>query len=272
VAVSSLARPSQTARAFDAVAREYHRSNTENPILTGMRERAMATLIRHVAAGSHVADLGCGPGTDHAAMVQAGYRVTGIDVSAEMAREARTRAAAAGQSDRVEIIHSSIDDLPALGPAVFDAAFSNFGALNCVVDLARTAAGIHRALKPGGLLVASVIGRVCPWEVAVYAGRGELSRACLRWRTGMVGVPLRDGVVWTQYVSPRQFVRTFSHAGFASEGVQALGLCVPPTYLEAFANRHPALLAWLFELDDRIGNWPLARSAGDHFLVVMRRD
>jgi SAM-dependent methyltransferase len=232
----------------------------------------MATLTRHVAPGSRVADLGCGPGTDHAAMVQAGYRVTGIDVSEEMVREARTRAAAAGQSDRVDVIHHSIDEIGALGLAVFDAAFSNFGALNCVCDLSRTAAGIRRALKPGGLFVASVIGRVCPWEIAVYTARGDLSRACLRWRSGMVAVPLRDGTVWTRYVSPEEFVAIFSAAGFASEDVRALGLFVPPPYLDAFANRHPWLLSRLFDLDDRIGRWPFARSAGDHFLVVMRRD
>jgi SAM-dependent methyltransferase len=266
------ARPSQTARAFDAVAAEYHRSNTENPILIGMRARAVATLTRHVAPGSHVMDLGCGPGTDHAAMVQAGYRVTGIDVSEEMVREARSRAAAAGQTDSVEILHHSIDDVAQLGPPAFDAAFSNFGALNCVSDLPRAASGLHRALKPGALLVASVIGRFCPWEVLVFAARGDLSRAFVRWRGGLVPVPMRAGTVWTQYVSPARFIRTFSDSGFAYEKVQALALCVPPPYLEAFANRHPALLAHLFRLDDRIGRWPLVRAAGDHFLVVMRRD
>lgn len=267
----SVVRPSETARAFDAVAAEYHRSNTENPILSGMRARAVATLARHAAPGSHVIDLGCGPGTDHAAIVQAGCRVTGIDASAEMVRQARSRVAGR-RNDCVEILQHSIEDVALLGPAAFDAAFSNFGALNCVSDLPRAAAGLHRALKPGAPLVASVIGRFCPWELVVCASRGDWLRACVRWRAGMVPVPMREGTVWTQYFSPRQFIRTFSAAGFICEEVQALALCVPPPYLEAFANRHPALLARLFELDDRIGRWPLARAAGDHFLVVMRRD
>jgi len=272
VAVSSVVRPAQTARAFDAVAADYHRSNTENPILSGMRERAVNTLTRHVGAGSHVLDLGCGPGTDHAVMVQAGYWVTGVDLSAEMVREAQTRAAAAGQNDRVDILQQSIEYVERLGSARFDAAFSNFGALNCVSDLSRSAAGIHRALKPGGLLVASVIGRLCPWEIALYAARGDLSRAFLRWRRGMVPVPLRAGTVWTQYVSPGGFIRTFADAGFVCEELRALALCVPPPYLDGFAARHPELLARLFEMDDRIGRWPILRAAGDHFLVVMRRD
>ena len=48
--------------------------------------------------------------------------------------------------------------------AAFDAAFSNFGPLNCVEDLPAVARQLHEVLRPGGVLVASVIGRVCPWE------------------------------------------------------------------------------------------------------------
>jgi hypothetical protein len=50
-----------------------------------------------------------------------------------------------------------------------------------------------------------------------------------------------------------------------------MSLLVPPPYMEAFHGRHPALMAWLERLDDRVGAWPGARQWGDHFLIVMRK-
>ena len=52
---------------------------------------------------------------------------------------------------------------------------------------------------------------------------------------------------------------------------RALGLFVPPPYMEAFAARHPRLLARLQRLDDRWGAAPVLNGWGDHFLVVMRK-
>lgn len=260
-----------TARAFDGVAGDYHRTNTENPILQHMRGRSMTMLRRYVPAGADLLDLGCGPGTDHAAMVAAGYVVTGIDASPEMVREARARAAALAGPHRPVILCRSIDQVGKFQPASFDAAFSNFGPLNCVDDLAAAAAQLHEVLRPGGVLVASVIGRVCPWEVALYASRGQWARAVTRWRRGPVGVPLEGGTVWMRYVSPGEFTRVFEAAGFALRTLEGLGVVAPPPYLEGLAARRPALVARLLAADDAVGGWPLLRAMGDHFLVAVQR-
>ena len=49
---------------------------------------------------------------------------------------------------------------------------SNFGPLNCVANLPTRRAPSPERLRPGGVLVASVIGRVCPWEIALYLREG----------------------------------------------------------------------------------------------------
>ena len=64
VGVSTAVRLTDTQHAFDGVAAEYDRSNRENPVLSLMRQRAIDALLRQVATGGHVLDLGCGPGTD----------------------------------------------------------------------------------------------------------------------------------------------------------------------------------------------------------------
>jgi SAM-dependent methyltransferase len=262
-----------TRDAFDGVAADYDRSNSGNPILCAMRARVHRTLAALVPASAHLLDLGCGPGADAATLAARGYRVTAIDWSRAMAEEAGRRVRAAGVADRVDIQHVGIHEIDRLEPADarFDAVYSNFGPLNCVVDLRAAAQPIVDRLKPGGVLVASVIGRVCPWEIALYIARGRLSRAAIRFRRGLVAVPLDGRTVWTQYFSPREFERIFAAAGLTRVSLRALGLFVPPPYLHAFADRHRALVAALQRVEDRCGGWPLIRDCGDHFLIVLQK-
>lgn len=271
MAVTDAVRSAANARAFDGVAAVYHRSNIENPILEHMRARVMRALTSAVRPGADVLDLGCGPGTDHAALAAAGHRVTAIDASPEMVRVAALRAATTGHGHRVAVRQLAIEQVASLGACRFDAALSNFGPLNCVADLPDVARQIHAVLKPGGVLVASVIGRLCPWEVALYLARGDVRRATVRWSGAAVPVPLEGATVWMQYMAPRAFLRTFRAAGFAGRRLEALGLVGPPPYLAESASRHPRLLSWLLAADDSVGAWPLVRQLGDHFLVVLER-
>jgi SAM-dependent methyltransferase len=264
---------SDTQRAFDGVAGGYDQSNAANPILCAMRARVRATLAASVPVGAHLLDLGCGPGTDAADFGAKGYRVTAIDWSPAMVGEARRRVREDGVSNRVDVQHLGIHELDRLdrASASFDAAYSNFGPLNCVADPAAAARQIADRLKPGGVLVASVIGRVCPWEIALYVARGDFRRAAIRFRRGLVPVPLDQGTVWTRYFSPRELETVFAAAGLTRVSLRALGLFVPPPYLQSFADRHRALVAGLQRAEDRCGGWPVLRAWGDHFLIVLRK-
>jgi len=260
-----------TQRAFDGVAAEYDQSNERNPLLCAMRRRVRDTFERFVDRGSRVLDLGCGPGTDDEYFAGRGYHVTAIDWSPAMVAEARRRMHAASLEERVDVLHLGIHQLHQLAPATFDAALSNFGPLNCVLDLDAASKLIADRLRPGGLLVASVIGRVCPWEVALYLARGQRSRATLRFGRDPVPVPLEGRTVWTRYYAPDAFEQVFAPAGFHRVSLRTLGLWVPPPYMQAFANRHRRLVGVLQRLDDAVGNWPGFRAWGDHFLIVMRK-
>lgn len=271
VGMSATCRVTDTAAAFDGIATEYHQSNVDNPILAAMRRRALATLTRWVAPGARLLDLGCGPGTDHPALMAAGFRVTGIDASPDMVREAVRRASTLDPARRPVIALAPIERLRELDGGRFDAAFSNFGPLNCVPDLRDVASQLHEALVPGGILVASVIGRVCPWELALYLAKGDLRRAFVRFRSNPVRVPLKNGTVWTQYVTPTAFSRAFASAGFVEREREGLGTVGPPPYLTALAVRRPRLVSQLLAADAAVGRLPLFRSVGDHFLIVVQR-
>ena len=96
-------------------------------------------------------------------------------------------------------------------------------------------------MNPGGILAASIIGRVCPWEMALYGLRGDWRRLRVRFARDFVAVPFYGRTVWTRYYTPAELERTFAEAGFERVALRSLGLLVPPPYLEGFAERHPGL-------------------------------
>ncbi len=260
-----------TQRAFDEVAAGYDGPLGNNTLVQAVRARTLAAVTRSVAPGAALLDLGCGTGLDAVALGRLGYRVTAIDWSANMVRQTRERALRADNNGMVAVHQVGIHELGRLPPGSFDGAYSNLGALNCVPDLGSAAASIAERLRTGGVLIASVIGRVCPWELAIFSRKRDWRRAAARWSQEPVAVPLSGGTVWTRYYSPSEFRSTFAAAGFGLRSLRTLGLLVPPPYALAFADRHAQLVARLQVIEDRVAGWPGVRGWGDHFLVVMER-
>lgn len=261
----------ETRKAFDTVADTYADSNARNPVLREMRRRTVMAVTERLPAGSTLLDLGCGPGPDAEYLARRGYRLVAIDWSPEMVNETARRIRAAGLEDRVEVRHLGIHELHELGERTFDAAYSDLGPLNCVPDLAACARWIGERLRPGGILVASVIGRFSPWEIALYGLCRDWKRLGVRFSRELVPVPFYGRTVWTRYYWPAEFERTFVAAGLARLSLRSLGLLLPPPYLTGFAGRHPRLLRALAWLEDRIAAYPVFRNWGDHFLIVMRK-
>ena len=107
--------------------------------------------------------------------------------------------------------------------------------------------------------------------MALYGLRGDWRRARVRFSRDFAPVPLNDGTVWTRYYTPAEFERVFAEAGLARVSLRALGVLVPPPYLEGFAERHPAWIKFLQGVEDRMAGWPVIRQWADHFLIVMTK-
>src|SRR5258708_17631703 len=166
--------------AFDSVAADYDGPGGNNALIQRLRAQTIAAVTRHVMAGSRLVDLGCGTGIDAETLARRGYHVTATDWSPEMVRRTQQRAAAAELGERLEARHLGIQEIGQLPAGAFDAAYSDLGPLNCVPRLDEAARGLAQIIRPGGLLIASVIGRTCPWELDLYAARGNWARARLR--------------------------------------------------------------------------------------------
>jgi SAM-dependent methyltransferase len=264
------ARLLQTREAFDALSRNYDDSEETNELLLRLRLQTWGVLSSFFPPHARLLDLGCGTGIDAAFLAEQGYRVLATDLSPAMTARARRLADHAGVGDAVETRPLAIENLAALEGERFDGIYSNRGPFNCVDDMETVASGCARLLPPGGLLVATVLGRVCPWEVLFYARHGQWRRAVLRMRREFVSVPLQGQEVPTRYLTPRELYAPFS-AHFELAHYRSLGLFLPPTYLAPLARRHPRLSAAAIWLDDVLGDRPGFRNAGDLFLMVLRR-
>ena len=258
-----------TQHAFDSVAADYDGPRGNNELIQRMRITLWDTVHSELPAEARLLDLGCGTGIDALEFAQRGFRVVATDWSPQMVKRTRTRIADAGLQSRVSAMHLGVQQLDRLG-GTFDGIYSNFGPLNCAPDLGAVAAECARLLRPGGRLVFSVMGRICPWELGHYALRGRFKRAAVRAARGATAVGMNRHTIWTYYYLPREFYRAFAEH-FSLSGYRALSLFMPPPYLVDHYRRHPHWYERLGRLDDRFGALPGLRDMGDHFLIVMRR-
>jgi len=100
-----------------------------------------------------VVDLACGTGRHALALERLGHEVVGVDHSPSMIEVARRSAASAGAAARFQLGDLSHLEVPG---APFDAATCLFDSIGYVASneaLVRTFAGIHAAVRSGGLLV-----------------------------------------------------------------------------------------------------------------------
>jgi SAM-dependent methyltransferase len=107
-----------------------------------------ARFLAHVTPSGHILDAGCGSGRDARAFVEAGYRVTAFDASAEMVKRA---AAYTG----LDVSHMTFDDM------AWVEEFNGIWACATLLHVPRnmlssTFARFARALRGGGAWYLSV--------------------------------------------------------------------------------------------------------------------
>ena len=181
---------------------------------------AAARLALAVQPGERVVDLGCGPGLSAVALGQqtgAEGWVAAVDISAEMAAAAGRRMAAAGVHGAAVTADVGTADLVAdAGQGVpFDAAHSRFG-LMFFPDPDTAFVNIHRALRPGGRLAASV------WQHLTDNPWLELTTATATQILGVDRPPLSAPGAPGPFsmADPEADERLLTRAGFADVAIE----------------------------------------------------
>jgi SAM-dependent methyltransferase len=201
---------------YDGHAEWYERAFAIGERANAPREAA----LRLLGPGSgRLLDVGCGTGTHTAVFAEHGWRVVGVDLSADQLQLARARG--------VDVLQADAADLP-FESEEFDAVVSVWTHTD-VEDFPLLLREVVRVLRPGGPFVyvgahpcfvgphaAFVEERRLPtlssgyWEPGRYTVPPELSPSGLRARVGGVHLPLG------------RFVQSFLEAGLGIEHFEEL--------------------------------------------------
>jgi len=173
--------------------------------------------------GERILDLGCGAGALTERLAALGAEVVGVDASADQVAAARERGLDARVMDGTRL---SFDE-------EFDAVFSN-AAMHWMRDLAAVAAGVKRALRPGGRFVGEMGG----------AGNVAKVSEALMDALGRRGIDGEAVYPWV-FPSPDAFGLVLQDAGFDVESAELIDRPTPlpgdvadwlHTFAEAFLN------------------------------------
>lgn len=258
---------------FDSIAEQYDTTFTRSTIGRIQRDSVWSELTRSFHARDRILDIGCGTGVDACFLAERGIDVVACDSSLRMLCVAERRIAGLPQSVGTVQLHllaaEEISKLSDMGP--FDGAFSNFGAVNCVANLAKLARDLAQLLKPGANLLLCLMGPMCLWETAWYLLHGEIAKAFRRFHRGGVPARIGGGAVVNVYHPSVRSIRHALHPEFCLKSIRGIGVAVPPSYVEAWANRLPGLVELEVAADLFLGRCPGIRMLADHVLLRFER-
>jgi SAM-dependent methyltransferase len=240
-------------QAFDRHAAVYDQTFSNRQIRSDVWEIA----DRRCSPGMRVLDLGCGTGEDACHFADRGLDVTAIDISPRMITEVRRKAGSA--------VHCETADMQAYNPqgVRFEAVFSNFGALNCIADLAWLS---QLPLAVGAHLVLTTMGRFYPLEFGVSILKGR-PRLALR-RFGGSCEAVVEGIRFTVYYHSLRSIRKALGPKFELEEVKGLRSLLPAPGLEHL-ERHMEGPLWV-GLDSWLCSHRRTATWADHFVSVWR--
>ena len=257
---------------FDSVADFYDDAFTNSFIGRAQRSVVWNQLDKTFTSGNRVLEIGCGTGVDACHLADRGVAVTACDNSRRMIELTARRVEQDQKQALVDARLLAAENLNELsGNHLFDGAFSNFGALNCVRDPANLASSLARLLRPGAIALLCWMGPFCLWEVIFYLVRRDPAKAFRRFRRDGVIARLGDGpAVRITYPSLRNLARAFA-PHFRLTSVYGVGVFVPPTYCEQWSREFLRLLRLAEHWDSVAGKCPGIRMLADHILLSFER-
>lgn len=241
--------------AFDKLAATYDDQWTSSPVGRSQRNAVWRRIDHIFLPDDTILDLGCGTGEDALHLMRNGINVHALDASMEMVRRAQLKG--------VSAFHAKLEDLDSI-EGTFDGALSNFGAMNCIADVAALQPALSRLIREGGKLAICLIGRFCLRETLHYLAKAQPGKAIRRWTGATKSHSLNLTV---HYPTVSRVQRALSPA-FTLRSDSGIGLSVPPSFVQGVSE---SSLGKLDAIDRSLAHLPFFRSLADHRLLIFER-
>jgi 2-polyprenyl-6-hydroxyphenyl methylase/3-demethylubiquinone-9 3-methyltransferase len=189
-----------------------------NPARFGYMRRMLVEDLGIDPRGRTALDVGSGGGLLAEEFARLGFRVTGIDPSAESVETARAHAAQEGLD--IEYTVGAGEQLP-FPDESFDIAYC-CDVLEHVDDLGRVLAETSRVLKPGGVYLYDTINRTRRSKLV-------LIKLMQEWRsTALMEPNLHD---WDMFIKPSELVTAMGRASLENRDLVGIGPARNPVSL-----------------------------------------
>jgi ubiquinone/menaquinone biosynthesis C-methylase UbiE len=259
---------------FDHIAPTYDSVFTNTAIGQLQRKSVWSHIEKIIPqlTGFEMLELNCGTGEDALLFGERGFNILATDISHEMLKVTNKKAA---QFSMQHKISSHYLDLDAFDETVFDKkfdlVFSNFGGLNCVnpQSMKTLLQKLPLILKPGGRFIGVVMPTLCMWESLYFLFKFQFRNVFRRFTNDAVIADLHGTTVKTWYYSPRQ-LKAWSMEKYKVMSLKPVGLLIPPSFLQAFFDKRPQLLARLCKLESTFFQASQWSRFSDHFLIDLQ--
>ncbi len=257
------------AKAFSAQAGVFDELYSGNTIVNYKRGRVRAHVLQYLKPNTSILELNSGTGEDALFFAGIGHPVHATDIAAGMQEKLREKAAKHNLENLISTelcSFTQLDQLNNKGP--FDYIFSNFAGLNCTGELDKVLLSLPGLLSENGVITLVVLPKFCLWESLLIA-KGKFRTATRRW-FGKNGVKARveDTYFTCWYYNPSYLINTLKNS-FDLLSVEGLCTIVPPSYIEDFAEKHPAVYNRLKKLENKFKcSWPW-KFIGDYYIISL---
>ena len=242
-----------------------------NTIVSYKRRRVRDHVLHYLTPGGSILELNSGTGEDALFFAQNGFKVHATDISTGMQAQLRKKIAMNAEQDKVSTelcSYTNLHQLKNKGP--YDLIFSNFAGLNCTNELDKVLASFNDLLKPGGMITLVVLPRFCLWETLLLF-KGKFRTAFRRFFSSEGSSAHIEGTYFKCWYYNPSYITKRLKDQFNLLGIEGLCTIVPPSYIEGFAEKYPALYSFLKRNEDRLkSSWPW-KVIGDYYIISMRK-
>jgi|SRR6185312_4249060 len=238
-------------------------------IINYKRSRVRSHVLQYLKPGSSILEVNSGTGEDALFFAKLGYRVHATDISEGMQQQLKSKIVASGMGQSItaeKISFTRLHELNSRGP--YDLIFSNFAGLNCTDELTRVLASFDDLLQPDGIVTLVILPKFCLWETLLVF-KGKFRTAFRRFFSSKGKRAHVNGEYFKCWYYDPSFIINQLKNQFNLLKIEGLCTIVPPSYIEGFAEKHPAVYRFLKSMENKLkSSWPW-KYIGDYYIISL---